>query len=394
MIDLSGTQMRRLRHVEDCFSDLARTWGFEEIRTPLIEHLHLYTRAGTLSPQLLGRVYSFLDWDGWSGERVVLRPDSTVAVARLYGERYAGEVKRLFYAQPVLRFAAADERRESWQVGAEVIGAEDGDADAELVLMAQAVLDRLGVRADLYVSHSGVLRALLARTGWQPAEQSAAYDRILDGDASAIAAMSAALPGLELGMKLLFDSEGSGAGYLANLKASLPADIPELAEGLSSLTGISEALTSAGVAHRIISPLARDFEYYTGLVFQFRLDGRVLGGGGRYDNLALLVTGKAAPACGYAFDSETLAELIEEPDTQQRRVALLAEGKAMTPAVRLLRALAASGVPASLNPPSRNGLMVRVEEGAYRRGDSLTPASDEGIELLVRQLAEEMREAT
>jgi hypothetical protein len=38
--------------------------------------------------------------------------------------------------------------------------------------------------------------------------------------------------------------------------------------------------------------------------------------------------------------------------------------------------------------------MVRVEEGAYRRGDSLTPASDEGIELLVRQLAEEMREAT
>ena len=53
---------------------------------PLIEPLHLFTSAGTLSPQTLDRVYSFLDWDGWSGERVVLRPDSTIPAARLYAE--------------------------------------------------------------------------------------------------------------------------------------------------------------------------------------------------------------------------------------------------------------------------------------------------------------------
>lgn len=390
MIDLSGVEMRRLRHVEDCFAATARAWGFEEVRSPLIEHLHLYTRAGTLSPQLLGRVYSFLDWDGWSGERVVLRPDSTVAVARLYGERYAGETKRLFYAQPVLRFATADERRESWQAGAEVIGSDAAKTDAELILMGQSVLERLGlVEADLYISHSGVLRVLLGRTGWDSGEQSAAYDRILDGDHSAISAMTVALPGIDAGLRLLLESEGSGPEYVTNLEAALLGKVPEMASELGSLRDTSQTLVAAGAQHKIVSPLARDFEYYTGIVFRFELHDAVLGGGGRYDNLVELVTGRAAPASGFAFDSEILAGLIDEPALVTPHVAVLASEHTVPQAMRLLRALAESGVPAGLNPSSINGLVVNVEASAYRRGNEVMPATDEGVEALVSQLRQE-----
>jgi len=74
MRELDPEAMRRFRAVERRFLEVTSERGFEEIRTPTIEPLHLYTTAGALSPQALDRAYSFVDWDGWSGERVVLRP--------------------------------------------------------------------------------------------------------------------------------------------------------------------------------------------------------------------------------------------------------------------------------------------------------------------------------
>src|SRR3989304_3132737 len=84
MRDILPSEMRRFRRIEQAFREVCQGWGYEEVRTPTIEHLHLFTSAGTLSPQTLGRVYSFLDWDGWSGERGGPRPGSTIAAARLY----------------------------------------------------------------------------------------------------------------------------------------------------------------------------------------------------------------------------------------------------------------------------------------------------------------------
>src|SRR5438046_4028376 len=123
MRDMLPDDMERFRIVESAFRNACLGWGYREVRTPTIERLHLFTAAGTLSPQMLDRVYSFLDWDGWSGERVVLRPDSTIPVARLYVEKLKDvRVAKLFYVQSVLRFAQGDDSREDWQCGAELIG--------------------------------------------------------------------------------------------------------------------------------------------------------------------------------------------------------------------------------------------------------------------------------
>ena len=82
--DLSPGDMENFRLIEGVFRGSCRKWGYEEVRTPTLEYLHLFTTTGTLTPGMLSKVYSFLDWDGWSGERVVLRPDGTIPVVRLY----------------------------------------------------------------------------------------------------------------------------------------------------------------------------------------------------------------------------------------------------------------------------------------------------------------------
>src|SRR3990170_4297608 len=166
MRDTLPEEMERFRRVEEAFRSACLGWGYREVRTPVLEHLHLFTTAGTLSPQMLGRVYSFLDWDGWSGERVVMRPDSTIPTARLYAESLdGGRVAKLFYVQNVFRFAESDDSREDWQCGVELIGESQPQGDIELVLLAREVLDRLGIEADVRLSHPGLLRAVLARAG-------------------------------------------------------------------------------------------------------------------------------------------------------------------------------------------------------------------------------------
>ena len=148
--DLSPEEMARFRLIEGAFRDSCLKWGYNEIRTPTLEYLHLFTSTGTLTPAMLGRVYSFLDWDGWSGERVVLRPDVTIPVARFYIESVGNkELAKLFYVANVFIFEETGEKtRERWQCGAELIGAGSSSADVELIILALEVLKRLGIAAE------------------------------------------------------------------------------------------------------------------------------------------------------------------------------------------------------------------------------------------------------
>jgi histidyl-tRNA synthetase len=163
--DLSPAEMAVFRFIEDVFREACLNWGYQEVRTPTLEYLHLFTSVGTLTPGMLGRVYSFLDWDGWSGERVVLRPDGTIPVARLYIESMEKEkLAKLAYVANTFIFEATGKKtRERWQCGAELVGVSSPSADVELVMLALEVLKRLKIDGiKLKLSHAGLIRALLA----------------------------------------------------------------------------------------------------------------------------------------------------------------------------------------------------------------------------------------
>ncbi len=317
--------MARFRRIEDAFRAVCLGWGYREVRTPTIEHLYLFTAAGTLSPQMLDGVYSFLDWDGWSGERVVLRPDSTIPAARLYAESLAGEAPaKLFYVQNVFRFQDGDDTREDWQCGVELIGATPRLGDVELIVMAGEALGRLGIETQLKLSDPGILRAILEQAGLSHADRTAVYDRILAGDASALDGLQGSLTGAPpLGQTL--SREGAGAAYVNNLHSLLTAAVPGVEGPLDELTAICEMLDAIGIETVVAPLLVRDFEYYTGPAFQLFAGDTRVGGGGRYDALVSQIGGESVPASGFALDMEPLLALIGDETGEDAMISIRCE---------------------------------------------------------------------
>lgn len=398
MRDWLPADMARFRKIEQVFRDVCLGWGYEEVRTPPIEHLYLFTSAGTLSPQMLGRAYSFLDWDGWTGERVVLRPDSTIPVARLYAETEdLGPVRKYFYVQNVFRFAQSDESREDWQCGVELIGDTKPMGDIELVLIAGEVFQRLGLNATTKLSAPGILRAVLSSAGYGLPDQLALYDRVLDGELSVLDEVASRIPGASAPVRSLLSMEGDGVAYLDNLLGALGTAVPEIEHPIADLRAVSETLEQLDRDHTIAPLLVRNFEYYTGPVFHFYLDGLKAGGGGRYDSLIGLVGGGNVPASGLALEMEALAKAIG--DNAQPAVSVLirpetTELDAMAAAFLLAGELRAAGRPfriAGASEPaavrevvaSANGFTLRLNGSAPKEISSaagvVAALSDAGL---------------
>ena len=320
--DLSTEQMRRFRRIEDCFRDSCVKWGYQEVRTPNIEYLHLFTSTGTLTPGTLGKVYSFLDWDGWSGERVVLRPEGTIPAVRLYIDELADKkLARLFYVINTFIFEeTGKENREKWQCGVELIGADSISADVELITLSLEVSKKLGLEdIELKLSHAGLIRALLTGFGLSPEEQGKIFDRILDGDVAVLTRLKEETPELARLLTPVLDMKGETPGFLRNLKTMFSSSLPEFIPALDNFIGLVDMLTAMGIKYQIDIASGRGFEYYTGMIFQIYSGDAKLGGGGRYDALIPLMGGQNTPASGFALQMNTLMNEIELPQFSEKQ---------------------------------------------------------------------------
>jgi len=391
--DLSPEEMAAFRLIEGTFRDCCIKWGYQEVRTPTLEYLHLFTSTGTLTPGRLSKVYSFLDWDGWSGERVVLRPDGTIPVARLYIDSMEGkELARLFYVANIFIFEETGKQtRERWQFGAELIGVSSPLADAELVMLALEVLKRLRLEGiELRLSHAGLIRALLAKLGLSPEEQTRIFDRILDGDVEALAKVKLERP--ELGRTLsLLDLKGKLSEF------QFTPDLPELKPGIDDFINIARLLETLGCDYQIDIASGRGFEYYTGIIFQFFKNGEKLGGGGRYDALIPLMGSKDTPASGFALYLDQLINLVKpealiKPSTQ--RILVRAEPEAVKEGFSTASRLREAGYMAELylgaqkqadfnwrlDVKSKPPLFVLTDQAKHQRFEAKT--ADEVLKLL------------
>jgi histidyl-tRNA synthetase len=362
--DLSPEEMTRFRLIEGEFRDCCLKWGYREVRTPTLEYLHLFTSTGTLTPSMLNRVYSFLDWDGWSGERVVLRPDGTIPVARLYIESMAGKkLARLFYVTNIFIFESTGRKtRERWQCGAELIGVGSTIADVELITLALEVLKRLGLEGvELRLSHAGLIRALLSKLGLNYGEQTKVFDQILDGDVEDLTRLKSGKPELDRILPLL-DLKGKSSGFLKNLKALFTQNLAELEPPIDDFISIVARLEALGYEYQIDIASGRDFEYYTGVIFQFFVGGEKAGGGGRYDALIPLMGGEDTPASGFALYLDRLMnmvkpEILAEPSGQ--RILIRAQSEAVTESFTMASRLREAGYEAELDLGGREPASLR-----------------------------------
>jgi histidyl-tRNA synthetase len=155
----------------------------------------------------------------------------------------------------------------------------------------------------------------MAAAGMSQEEQTLANQRLLDGDPAVIGEIEGRMPQLNAPLHLLFDVEGAGSGYLANVRGALSSAIPGLDAALGELAVIVQALEARGIAPILQAALARNFEYYSGIVFKIDTNGQRICTGGRYDELIGLVGGKRVPASGFGL---YVAPIVQQlPPTEQ-----------------------------------------------------------------------------
>jgi histidyl-tRNA synthetase len=311
--------MERFRQVEDAFRNSCLNWGYREIRTPTLEYIHLFTAAGTLTPAMLGRVYSFLDWDGWGGERVVLRPDGTIPAARLYSENLSAQkIARLYYITNVFAFEeTGTENREKWQCGVELLGDCDRTSDSEVITLALEIARSMGLpRAELKLSHAGILKALIWELKLDADARAALLDEILDGNWKAFSGVKSKNRAVLDAIATLMKLKGKSSGFLANLKA-MPAISKTVKKEIDGFAEVTALLDTMGISYAIDFTSIRGFEYYTGLCFKITAGGSRICSGGRYDNLIGLVGGKDIPACGFAFYLDAITAMVKPLSLQK-----------------------------------------------------------------------------
>jgi histidyl-tRNA synthetase len=383
MQDLLPNDMLRFRHIEDTFRSCCSNWGYREVRTPTLEYLHLFTATGTLTPGMLSRVYSFLDWDGWSGERVVLRPDGTIPIARLYIDNPGGEeLTRLFYVTNIFTFeGTGKQNRERWQCGAEFFGASKATPDAEIILLAEDAIGKLGIRdVKLQLSHAGLVRALLQQFKLSPAEEARVTDRILEGHWEVLATARPTDPEIRRLMAVLLNLKGKSSSFLRNVRASFPKASSDFKAALKDFLTVTTLLDNLGCSYEIDIAAMHGFEYYTGVCFQLMAAGQKIGGGGRYDRLVPLMSGGDIPACGFALYVDSMMPLLP-PEKEEAKSRISVKGKGVTPeVVRRCFALASSlrdaGYPVEIDFTDRKGsgfrwviLVSGTERSSFRLED-------------------------
>jgi histidyl-tRNA synthetase len=316
---------------------------------------------------MLSKVYSFLDWDGWSGERVVLRPDGTIPVARLYIDNLSGqELARLCYVTNIFAFEGTGKKnRERWQCGAEFFGGTKSVPDVEIILLAKEVIRRLGLsNIALQLSHAGLVKALLKEFKLSPGEEAKMTNRILEGNWQALTKVKSTNPEIDRLIASLLGLKGKSSSFLHNIKASFPKASQDFKSSLEDFINIATLLDNLGCGYEIDIAAIHGFEYYTGICFQFLAAGERIGGGGRYDSLVPLMNGKDIPACGFALYADPIMKSLPLEKEKKGEPGILVQGKELTPEIvktcfTVAESLRDAGHPAELDFAGR-------EESNYR----------------------------
>ena len=317
MRDRGSLYMAHFREIEKMFLEVSGRSGFKEIRTPTLEPLHLYTTAETLTPKALEEAYSFVDWDGWSGERVVMRPDATISAARWYVENMESDgslpVDCISYVQPAYRFTPTGDR-EIWQCGLECFGGAASVTDVSMIKLAIEFLRSVGL-SDLVVSlaDSSLLRLILGSSEFSYEESLRLYDRLIELDISVMDEASNLSSTARQALELLMNIPGDSVEFTRNIRTTIGSLLPSTTESLDNMITITEELAKLNIPFVIRPAITRSFEYYTGVTFS--ISGVSAGNqlpyilGGRYDSLIESLGGKEATAVGWAANMDSLTAL-------------------------------------------------------------------------------------
>lgn len=308
MNDILPAQTSVWRYLETTFAQLLDSYGYNEIRLPILEFTDLFARGiGEGTDVVDKEMYTFLDRNE---ESLTLRPEGTAGCVRAvleHGMTGGGQVQKLWYAGPMFRYEKPQKGRyrQFHQIGVEVFNQPGPDVDAELIVLTARLWKRLGM-SDAVTLQLNSLGSSEARATYRDALVTYLQQHFeqLDEDSQRR---------LTTNPLRILDSKNAQT-------QALLADAPTLHDYLDDesrvhFDGLKRRLEAAGIAYEINPKLVRGLDYYGRTVFEWVTDklgsqGTVCAGG-RYDGLVTQFGGKPTPGVGFAMGIERLVLLLE-----------------------------------------------------------------------------------
>ncbi|NLP42616.1 MAG: ATP phosphoribosyltransferase regulatory subunit [Veillonellaceae bacterium] len=312
--DLLPRDANRKRNIEASFSKLFAGWGYDEVVTPTFEYLETLTVGS--SGDLQNNMFKFLD----KNNRILaLRPDMTTPIVRVAATRLRENTLplKIFYLTNVFRYEEAQAGRqcEFYQAGVELLGRSEATADAEVIALAieamlEAGLTNFQVSLGQVEFINGIMNEYQLTSAQRQAVKQALVNRDLVG-LGEILSNSGLCPAAQKLLKQVPVLHGR-EDMLSQSYSMITNETSRKA--LDNLSEIYSILKNYGVGKYVNFDLGiiRNFEYYTGMVFEGYTPGLgfPLCGGGRYDRMAGSF-GADWPATGFALGIERIMLAME-----------------------------------------------------------------------------------
>ena len=306
MNDILPEASSTFRYLESAIQSIVASYGYSEIRLPLLEHTELFKRSiGETTDIVEKEMYTFLDRNG---ESLTLRPEATVGMMRagMTNGLFHNQKQKLWTSGPMFRYEKPQQGRyrQFYQFDVEAIGYEGPDVDAELIIMSARMWQQLGIsKIKLEINSLGIPEA---RASYRDAlvEYFTGVKNKLDEDS---------IRRLEQNPLRILDSKNPDMQAIIEAAPMMLDYLDE--ESATHFSELRTLLDEAGVTYIVNPRLVRGLDYYSRTVFEWVTDALGSQGavcsGGRYDGLVQKLGGRETTAIGWAIGIERLVALYK-----------------------------------------------------------------------------------
>ena len=308
MQDTAPNETNKINFVEKSFNEISKSYGYQEVRFPIIESTDLFKRSvGDQSDIVNKEMFTF---ESKSGKSMTLRPEGTAGCMRMAIETGILDTgqQRLSYKGPMFRYERPQKgrSRQFQQLSLEAYGFNDYSIDLEMLEISNLLFEELSVKKEITLEINSI--------GSQKDQQEysrklkgffSKYKKDLDEDS---------LKRLEKNPLRILDSKNQDLINLIEEAPKIDQSISK--ESQENFSLIKDYLEDLGIQYKENPLLVRGLDYYNDLVFEWKSNSigsqDTICGGGRYDSLSKIIGGRETNAIGLSIGLERLCFLIKD----------------------------------------------------------------------------------
>jgi len=319
MQDLDPVETTKINFVENSFNEISKSYGYQEVRFPIIESTDLFKRSvGDQSDIVNKEMFTF---ESKSGKSMTLRPEGTAGCMRMAMETGlldAGQ-QRLSYKGPMFRYERPQKgrSRQFQQLSLEAYGFDDYAIDLEMLEISNILFEELSVKKEMILE----INSIGSQKDQQEYSQKlkdyfSKYKKDLDEDS---------LKRLEKNPLRILDSKNKDLENLIQEAPKIDQSISK--ESQDKFSSIKKYLEDLEIQYKENPLLVRGLDYYNDLVFEWKSNSigsqDTICGGGRYDSLSKIIGGRETNAIGLSIGLERLCLLIEDSTIKDTKSLLI-----------------------------------------------------------------------